>query len=106
MDDSVFLSIGNCYCMVILYGTGDMILIAPFFFYFLLFGDILISPDLVSLWKELKLCWKAVFSMFLSTLSLEGAMVCLQKFVVPLLNFRSQDLLSNMHHFFSELLYS
>lgn len=35
--------------MVMLYGTGDMILIAPFFFYFLLFGDILISPDLVSL---------------------------------------------------------
>lgn len=34
-------------------------------------------------------------------------MVCLQKCVAPLLNFRNQDLLetSNMYHLFSELLY-
>lgn len=39
--------------MVVLYETGDMLLITSFFFYFLLFGATLISPDLVSLWKEL-----------------------------------------------------
>ena len=48
--------------MVVFYEAGDMILITSFFFYFLLLSGTLITPDLDSLWKELILCSRVIFS--------------------------------------------